>query len=385
MAEAGAATTLYQNSYGTDAFSTILNTTYPKFLKSRMVDLVYGTDPKVKAISPALALMRSSAMENVSSLGQKFVWTFKTELPTGEFASYRETFIPEYFDNWTSQAEMPVGLVRIDVMLDRAMFEGFNAGSERAINAYIEYMERHTTAAQTMLARSIMGDGVQYWDYDAGALASFEKSASGLPIYGFGFYTESASRTNAILASANTYAGLDRSNDTYKKHRAKVFNAQGTTEGSGFPAGSSPGVFTTVNALTVAHLLYVQKKSRVGNAMPNTAFLADEEFLQLMSLGESKTIISSGGVNPELAKLGIPNIQVSGLTICHDPLFSRRGQIVFTNTDLTKLVMKKEPSLSQVQWLYNTGVNQYYQQIVIEGQMISYLPGCNAVLSNYGI
>lgn len=380
MAESGGATTLYQNSYGNDAFSTILNTTHPKFLSQEVRDLVYGDISK--PLSPVMVFINQNAEDNVKTLGQKYVWDFNKSIPTSQFRAFRETINPAYDDDWTQQAEMPTGLVQTDIMIDKALFTLFNAGAEKAVDAYAAFIKRFSISHQEAIVRGIYGDGVQAWDgvSSSTGLVDQEISDNGLPIYGFGWATESASRTNAIMANSNTYAGLDRSAAGNEQHRATLYDATSATD---FPAASSPGAITNLTDITIAHLLYVALQKRIGNAYCKHIIVGTNEWLHLMSLAEAKTIISTNGQNPMLAKWGFDSLMINDITIMHDPLFARTGQIIFTNFDETRLVSTVKAELSPVQWIWNGGYKQYYQNITSICQMISFMPGLNALYYGY--
>lgn len=383
MVDTGSATTTYQDSYGTPAFSTALNAAVAKGLGRKVIDTVYGNTGR--PISPVVALLGGELMEGITEVGNKLVWVASGNLPLTVTAPLRGNIDPTFYDEWTDRLEMAIGVIRTDMLVDNSLYKLFLAGSTSLVDAYAEFLARFSTSHQSAFVQRFYGDGVQGWDGTLAtpALVNFTNEAGHLPIVGLGFAVESASRANALLSNSNTYAGKDRSLAANVKYRARLWDAQSATD---FPAGSSPGTFTTVGAMAIAHLMYVANHTGVGLDIPDYAFMGTDEWLQFQNLAQIHSIMANpNGVDPQLRKWGFDHFVVGNVKFVWDKLHARPGQIVFVNSKTLKFHSVAKAQISRVYEKEDLGKDVYYQRIYTVGQFINKQPGSCGVLYNYGL
>lgn len=366
-----------QSAMGTDFWNQIVATTAEKYLRKTAVRTILSGNGKQgsKPVSPVLAKMAAmGGEESLSKGGRDLNWTIADAIPDGgvknpyaSFTASRKQLMQQAKLDW-SHVKVPILLYGADQVL--------NSGPEAAVNLVAEQADLALVTMAKELAQGFYSDGLNYWDTFRAtpAAATFSLPAGSVPLSGLGIQTTSNTVANAICATANTYATIDRTDSANYRLKANVLLATSSTD------MGAAGAVTNISELTLAHIQQLLSKCRRGMMRPNMVVCGQEVFDRLLTIANAKGIVVEGSMDKDLSLYNIPNFIIGGATVVADPDFVQPTTVyafsVGTDHGI-KLHFQagKEPKLSRSQWLPLEGDGVEYMDISCYAQFAAYNPG----------
>jgi len=369
--------TAMQSAMGSDFWNSIVATTQEKYVKKTAVRTILSGNGKNgnKPVSPVLAkMMAMGGEETLSKGGRDLNWAIADVLPEGgainpyaAFTASRKAMFQQAKLDWAT-LKVPMLLYGMDQIL--------NSGPEAVVNKLVEETDLALVKMAQRIAQGFYSDGTNYWDaFQATPAAEiFSEPAGAVPLYGLGLQTTSNTVTNAICATGNTYACIDRTVSANYRLRANVLLATSSTD------MGAAGAVTNISDLTLAHIQQLLSKCRRGMIRPNLVTCGQEVFDRLLTIANAKGIVIESNTDKDLNVYSIPNFIIGGATVVADPDFCPPTQINAFSVSPEHgirlyFASGEEPSLSQMQWLPLEGHKVNYMEVSAVCQIAALNPG----------